>query len=283
MARVGMARDRPVLRNRRHVPWDADRDSVAACCGGAPPSWLPIQKDDLMMPYRLVFAAAFSALCLSPVLPDPAQADVFLSTSTDPSERLALPAPSQAAAQSLAPELPLEVRLAALLGSEAEAFRADEGTRATPPEGAVRYDRDWIDRLPAASGSAEWECLAEALYFEARGETVKGQFAVAEVVLNRVDSARYPDSVCAVVRQGTGKRYQCQFTYTCDGHDERIRERKAWERVGKVARLMLDGAPRALTEGATHYHTKAVSPRWARSFPRTATIGVHHFYRSPKS
>lgn len=145
---------------------------------------------------------------------------------------------------------------------------------------AVRYERAWVDALPAASGGPEWKCLSEALYFEARGESVKGIFAVAEVILNRRDSGRFPNTICGVVGQGTGKRYQCQFTYNCDGLAETIREPRAFRRVGKVARLMLDGAPRRLTAGATHYHTKRVHPSWANVFARTSTIGVHHFYRA---
>ncbi|MEL6205382.1 MAG: cell wall hydrolase [Pseudomonadota bacterium] len=147
----------------------------------------------------------------------------------------------------------------------------------------VRYDQSWVMRNGWAGTGSEWECLREALYFEARGEAIKGQFAVAEVILNRVDSRIYPNTVCAVVNQGTGKRYQCQFTYTCDGHAERMSERGALDQVGRVAGLMLAGAPRALTDGATHYHTKHVNPRWARVFPRTTTIGLHHFYRGPRS
>ena len=143
------------------------------------------------------------------------------------------------------------------------------------------YSQDYLDNLPTVKGDAEWRCLTEALYFEARGESVKGQFAVAEVILNRFDSVRFPNTTCKVVNQGTGRRYQCQFTYTCDGYNEIIRERAAWIRVGKVARILLDGTERNLTEGATHYHTKAVRPRWSRIFARTATIGAHHFYRMP--
>ncbi|MDQ2092016.1 cell wall hydrolase [Marimonas arenosa] len=145
--------------------------------------------------------------------------------------------------------------------------------------GPISYSRNWIAAQPKATGGAQWACLTEALYFEARGESVKGQFAVAEVILNRVDSQLFPNSVCSVIKQGTGRKYACQFTYTCDGHKEVIREKAAYERVSKVARLMLDGAPRALTKGATYYHTKAVRPSWSRKFYRTATIGVHHFYR----
>ena len=135
--------------------------------------------------------------------------------------------------------------------------------------------------MPVVDGGQQWACLTEALYFEARGESVEGIVGVAEVILNRVDDRRYPSSVCGVVNQGTGERYRCQFTYTCDGRPETITELGAHAKVGKIARIMLDGAPRTLTDGATHYHTKSVNPRWSRAFPRTATIGYHIFYREP--
>ena len=141
------------------------------------------------------------------------------------------------------------------------------------------YTADWLAAQPTPSGGPQWQCLSEALYFEARGESTKGLFAVAEVILNRVDSARYPGDVCGVVHQGTGARFACQFTFTCDGQPEEVRNPAAWARVGKVARAMLDGAPRALTDGALFYHTNAVSPRWASAMARTTSIGVHHFYR----
>ena len=204
------------------------------------------------------------------------------------------------------PAAPIDAQISRMLGAETDAFRdissdrlasiAQPVTRGTlgfdetiKPVKAPRrsvpkkfdYSRDALAKLPKMRGGKEWECLAEALYFEARGESVKGQFAVAEVILNRVDSARFPDTVCGVVNQGTGKRYQCQFTYTCDGRAEAIHEPRAYTRVGKVAKLMIDGMPRPLTNGATYYHTKAVNPRWSRRFTRTTTIGVHHFYRDP--
>ena len=189
----------------------------------------------------------------------------------------------------------LTTRLGELLGQERQAIRVIPSARlgvltAPPPADArqiqtapdaIRYDRQWLASQPAASGGSEWRCLAEALYFEARGESVRGQFAVGEVILNRVDSAAYPNTVCGVINQGTGRKFACQFTYTCDGHAEVISEPAAFTRVGKVAQLLLNGAPRDLTSGATHYHTKAVSPSWSRRFPRTATVGVHHFYRQP--
>jgi spore germination cell wall hydrolase CwlJ-like protein len=149
------------------------------------------------------------------------------------------------------------------------------GRERAPETPQIRLDAAWLAALPPASGDQEWTCLAEALYFEARGESVAGQVAVAEVILNRRDSGAYPGTVCGVVRQ------RCQFSYTCDGISDRIRERAAYERVGKIARLMLDGAPRALTGGATHFHTGAVRPAWSRRFPQTARIGAHYFYRQP--
>lgn len=186
-------------------------------------------------------------------------------------------------------------RLSALLGQERQSLSvvpdarmaalttlppADERSVQIAPQ-TLTYDRSFLAALPTASGGPQWRCLSEALYFEARGETVKGLFAVAEVIMNRVDSASYPNSVCGVINQGTGRKYACQFTYTCDGKEEVINEPRAFERVAKVAKLMVEGGERPLTSGATHYHTKAVNPSWASRFPRTATIGVHHFYRQP--
>lgn len=151
----------------------------------------------------------------------------------------------------------------------------------TKGQSKISYTRAFLAELPAAKGDEEWQCLTEALYFEARGESIKGQFAVAEVILNRVDSARFPDSVCNVINQGTGRKYQCQFSYTCDGKKEVVAEKTAYRRVAKIAQIMVNGAARKLTNGATFYHTDAVRPKWSRKFDRTATIGVHHFYRHP--
>jgi spore germination cell wall hydrolase CwlJ-like protein len=187
----------------------------------------------------------------------------------------------------------LASRLGALLGQERRAVASIPDARlnaltvvpapaargiATAPK-TIRYSNAFLADMPAANGGPQWRCLAEALYFEARGESAEGLFAVGEVILNRVDSGNYPNNICAVINQGTGRKYACQFTYTCDGIPERISEPRAFSRVGKVARLLMDGAPRRLTSGATHYHTKAVSPSWARRYPRTASIGSHLFYR----
>ncbi len=145
----------------------------------------------------------------------------------------------------------------------------------------VEFSKDWVYSLPTTKGGADWECLAEAIYFETRGEAVKGQFAVAEVILNRVESDGFPDSVCGVVRQGTGQLFQCQFTYFCDGLREDINEPASFERAGKIARVMLDGEVAGLTDGATHFHSSSVRPTWSRIFKHTTTIGRHLFYRMP--
>ncbi|WP_210092189.1 cell wall hydrolase [Ruegeria sp. HKCCSP346] len=157
-------------------------------------------------------------------------------------------------------------------------FKLFQPRKAAEPVG-VSFSKDWLDQQPKASGGENWKCLSEALYFEARGESVRGQFAVAEVILNRVKSSRFPDSLCGVIHQGTGKKYQCQFTYTCDGRKEVIHEKTAYERVAKVARAAIDGVADELTEGATHYHTTSVRPSWSRVYKQTAKIGVHIFYR----
>lgn len=139
---------------------------------------------------------------------------------------------------------------------------------------------EWLMAQAAPEGDAEWQCLTEALYFEARGESLEGQIAVAEVILNRVDSPLYPRTVCGVVKQrGSGG---CQFSYVCSGK-KKLREKGAADLAGRIARAMLDGAPRLLTDGATHFHTRGVKPGWSKRFSRTASIGSHLFYRQPGS
>lgn len=136
-----------------------------------------------------------------------------------------------------------------------------------------------IANVEVGERSQTWQCLAEALYFEARGESLTGQVAVAEVILNRVDDGAYPDSVCGVVRQGHDSEGPCQFSFYCDGKPEHVNNRDLFERIGKIAWVMLQGKPRILTGQATHFHAASVSPRWARKMVRTAQIGDHIFYR----
>jgi spore germination cell wall hydrolase CwlJ-like protein len=151
-------------------------------------------------------------------------------------------------------------------------------TRSALDLDALRYSDAWLASQEEIDGDAEWQCLTKALYFEARGEPIKGQFAVAEVILNRVESPRFPDTICGVVLQGGTKLHACQFSFMCDGKPETVSEPEEWTSVGKVAHmaLQLEGS---LTDGATHYHTTAVSPHWSRVYDQTAKVGDHIFYR----
>lgn len=124
-------------------------------------------------------------------------------------------------------------------------------------------------------------CLTEALYFETRGESKEGQIAVAEVILNRVDSKYYPNRVCDVIYQGHQRATGCQFSYVCDGLSDRMLNTYARKNASKIAAMMLDGRARTLTGYATHYHADYVSPVWATKMEQTARIGSHMFYRSP--
>lgn len=131
----------------------------------------------------------------------------------------------------------------------------------------------------ALQASRELECLTQAVYFEARGETPAGQAAVAQVVLNRVRHAGFPKSVCGVVFQGAGKRVGCQFSFACDGSMRRGRETAAWNRAQKVASRALAGKVVAGIGDATHFHTVNVAPNWGPRLIRTAEVGMHVFYR----
>jgi cell wall hydrolase len=139
--------------------------------------------------------------------------------------------------------------------------------------------------LTGAARARHEKCLADAVYFEARGEPVRGQMAVAQVVINRVFSGYYPNNVCGVVYQNTHRhrRLRCQFTFACDGIPERINEPQAWERAKRIARDALDGNFWLNDVGkATHYHARWVHPWWVREMRRLDRIGVHTFYRPRK-
>ena len=123
------------------------------------------------------------------------------------------------------------------------------------------------------------QCLTAAIYYEAARETVDGQRAVAQVVLNRVRHPVYPNTVCGVVYQGSERATGCQFTFTCDGSLARAPMASYWERARQVAALALSGSVYAPVGWATHYHTNYVVPYWSSSLDKAATIGTHIFYR----
>ena len=149
----------------------------------------------------------------------------------------------------------------------------------------VRRPSEWTSSkllsLPVPKSNKQISCLAEALYFEARGEPIQGQLAVGEVILNRVKDTRYPSSICKVINQGTGRRFACQFTYTCDGKLGTVHERKPYEMALKIAKILMTTHDGKLTRGSTHYHSNYVNPKWSKKFERVAKFGRHIFYRQP--
>ncbi|MFN0115313.1 MAG: cell wall hydrolase [Paracoccaceae bacterium] len=216
---------------------------------------------------------------------------------------LGIAAAETVVSQSNAPRAALGASLAALMGTERDALggldagrvariaaagasggaiggatvTADAGAGATGP-GGVTEDR--IAGRPDPGPSSELDCLARAVYFEARGESLKGQVAVAEVVLNRAASPDFPGTICAVVEQGARDGEEgCQFSYTCDGRPDTVTDRAAFADARRIAALLIGGAERRLTGGATYFHNASVRPAWAVRFVRTAVIGGHSFYR----
>ena len=122
-------------------------------------------------------------------------------------------------------------------------------------------------------------CLALNIYHEARGEPTMGKFAVGHVVMNRVASSKYPNDVCAVVRQGgSQRRYRCQFSWWCDGRSDQINDEGAWTTSRRIAFLVLAGLTEDPTRGAKWYHADYVSPSWRKMFTPSALIGRHIFY-----
>jgi spore germination cell wall hydrolase CwlJ-like protein len=124
------------------------------------------------------------------------------------------------------------------------------------------------------------KCLADAVYFEARGEAVRGQIAVAQVVMNRVFSGFYPNTVCGVVYQNSHRHLACQFTFACDGIRDVVNEPDMWERARKIAKETLDGRLWLPEVGkSTHYHAYWVHPSWVHEMKKMYRFGVHTFYR----
>jgi hypothetical protein len=135
----------------------------------------------------------------------------------------------------------------------------------------------------SANGN-ELQCLTQAVYYEARGESRDGQLAVAQVVVNRAKNPAYPRSICGVVFQGKGTGRACQFSFACDGSTGRRVEARAWARAEQVAQDVLSGnSPSVLEARATHFHTTGVRPSWSRTLVRVAQVGAHVFYRLPGS
>lgn len=131
----------------------------------------------------------------------------------------------------------------------------------------------------AKYAAQETNCLAEAIYYEARSETIDGQKAVAEVVLNRVAHKAFPNTICSVVYQGAERTTGCQFSFACDGSNAKLPYGKHWEEAQAIAKHMMMGASAPITNRATHYHTTDVSPKWAPTLRKLRQYDTHVFYR----
>ena len=146
-------------------------------------------------------------------------------------------------------------------------------------------------------------CLAQNIYFEASVEPTAGKIAVGLVALNRMHDARYPDTICGVVKEGPVKeswktkqhanlsddqriyypiKFRCQFTWYCDGKDEKIRYQDTWLQSQIIALQILEGQYAGMVEGATHYHANWVDPAWRHELSYIGQIGDHLFYRWEK-
>jgi spore germination cell wall hydrolase CwlJ-like protein len=175
--------------------------------------------------------------------------------------------------------------------SEEAPFEAVMGKRlngVTLLDPNIDVNHAWLNSaIPASARSAtELKCLATAIYFEARGESEKGQIAVAQVVLNRLKNPAYPNTICGVVYQNKNKRNRCQFSFACDGITDRISDKRSWATSQALARRVLnDDRTLYMADigAATHYHATYVKPRWARSMKRMDKIGRHIFYKTKSS
>ena len=128
----------------------------------------------------------------------------------------------------------------------------------------------------------EFRCMATAIYFEARGESIKGQIAVGQVIMTRVRSTFYPNTICGVVYQGQWSKNACQFSFACDGVADTPKNRKQWDTALDVAKNVISGKVHLdEVRDATHYHATYVSPDWKKMVKRITKIGVHIFYKAP--
>ena len=155
------------------------------------------------------------------------------------------------------------------------------GGRFIPPIGPEDHAWAATPLPPSVFSAREQQCLASGIYFEARGESARGQAAVAQVILNRVRNPAYPKTICDVVYQNEDWRNRCQFSFACDNIKDRVRSEYHWKMAREVAMAVTAGKV-WLTEvgSSTHYHAVYVRPKWARSMKKVGRIGLHVFYRT---
>jgi spore germination cell wall hydrolase CwlJ-like protein len=177
---------------------------------------------------------------------------------------------------------PAEVKTALLPATPAQGSAGETVAPKGEVTGAGKRPRTPAERLglDTRQRTKAEKCLADAVYFESRGEVKRGQIAVAQVVMNRVFSGFYPSTVCGVVYQNSHRKLACQFTFACDGIPDVVNEPDMWTQAKEIARDMLDGKLWLPEVGhSTHYHAYWVHPAWVNEMKRLHKIGVHSFYR----
>ena len=168
---------------------------------------------------------------------------------------------------------------------------------------ASTFKNPQVEELYTEQNKPQLYCLAQNIYFEAKSEPLAGQYAVADVVLNRVNDTRYPNTICEVVKEGPIKeslktkqdttlsdderiyyprKNRCQFSWYCDGKPDTVRDQDAWRMAQIIAyKIVHADKMKGITEGATHYHADYVSPKWASKIQLVGSISTHIFYRWP--
>ncbi len=235
----------------------------------------PLRRDAATWTAAAAMAAASLALALTlrPARPDalpPPDAPPAPARAGPPASSAPRPPPVEASRAEA-----FHARLSVYLAQESRMRRAFLPPQAVSARPLRPVNVHLVKVTPGATPQA---CLAQAVYYEARGEPREGQAAVAQVVLNRARSGSHPASVCGVVFEGAS-RPGCQFSFACDGRlGGRRPAAAAWRQAETVAAEALDGRRVAGVEGALNYHADYVRPRWAAQLRRTAEIGRHIFY-----
>jgi hypothetical protein len=217
------------------------------------------------------------------------QEDDFPSDSMSPAREASAPARFDFT-DGATPAAPLAFALAAVSPQPGEGRLVIAGTRAPAPAAPANAaftpaNTDLSDRpgyatlIDPKDSARQMRCLAEAVYFESRSEPEQGQAAVAQVVLNRVRSGIYPDTVCGVVYQDRERPFACQFSFACEGKSLRVEEPASWATATRIAQAVYDGTtydPNLAS--AINYHAAYVRPFWAGTLKRLDRIGLHIFY-----
>jgi spore germination cell wall hydrolase CwlJ-like protein len=248
---------------------------------GPPVGFEPFRPDEGLTDPALSDSSPSS---LRPIITSPRQAELHLESIDGSTPSV----PQAASLSSSTPPVSYTIATIAMPPSAAAiaSARAGAATKASASATSIARKSDpgareiYTELIAPANMAREQRCLAEAIYFEARSESDEGRAAVAQVVLNRVKSGLYPDSVCGTVYQNRNRYLACQFTFACEGKSLRITEPEPWRAAVRIAREVYDGTTYLAEVGAsTHYHADYVKPYWARKLKKMDVIGRHVFYK----